>query len=96
MENEREGLPEIEEKPYITDIYTSRKSGKKFRSPILKYSGGVLGVLGILGVISLLFSYVWTDRSMNRYLDFDDYRMQITIAGIIAVIGVLLYLFVDE
>ena len=40
--------PDIEEIPYITDISSSKKSRRKFRSPALKYGGGIIGVLGIL------------------------------------------------
>ena len=95
MENEREETPDIEEKPYITDTASSNKPRRfKFRSPALKYGGGVLGIPGFMGSLIVLLQYVWEDYKAY-YVDFDPYASQLAITGSMVVVGFLLYNLVD-
>ena len=88
--------PDIEEEPYITDIPKSKKTRKRmFRSPVLKYGGGIVAVLGIMGSAIVLWQYVWEDYC-TYVVEFDPYASQLAITGSIALVGILLYLFVDE
>ena len=89
--------PDIDEKPYITDIPESKRTGRRrFRCPSLKYGGGVVGVIGILAFAVTLWQYVWRDLRDSGYVDFDPYMDQLVIIGTITLVGVLLYIFVDE
>ena len=95
MEDSDLDQPEVEEKPYITDIPTSRKSGKRFRSPFLKYGGGIIGVLGILWT---LFAIADSGTQVGRIF-YVDSLPGLDVLGmplLFTTVGILLYIFVDE
>ena len=95
MENPREDVPDAEEKPYITDIPTSRKPGRKFRSPFLKYGGGIIAVLGIFWTISAIAG---SGTRVGRifYVDSIPGLDVLGLPLLFTAVGILLYLFVDE
>ncbi|MDO9537886.1 MAG: hypothetical protein Q7J68_06170 [Thermoplasmata archaeon] len=65
------------------------------RNSNLKYLGAVFGIVGIIGTSGTLLSYVWSTRSV-QYVNFNDYVPSLTIFGIIALVGILMYIFIDE
>ena len=100
MENTKEDndldQPEVKEIPYITDISGSKKSGRRrFRSPALKYGGGIIAVVGILWT---LFAIVDSGTQVGRifYVDSLPELSVLALPLLLTIVGVLLYLFVDE
>ncbi|MCK5397484.1 MAG: hypothetical protein KAJ33_04480 [Thermoplasmata archaeon] len=87
--------PEVEEIPYITDMPASKKSGRRFRSPTLKYGGGIAAVIGILWTV---FAIAGSGTRVGRifYVDSLPGLDVLALPLSTAIIGILLYIFVDE
>ena len=88
--------PEIKEIPYITDIATTKKSGRRrFRSPTLKYGGGIAAVFGIIWT---LFAIADSGTQAGRifYVDSLPEMKVLALPLLFAIVGILLYIFVDE
>ena len=95
MEDSDLDQPDIEEIPYITDMPASKKSGRKFRSPTLKYGGGIAAVIGIFWT---LFTIADSGNQVGRifYVDsLPEFRV-LAMPLLFTIVGVLLYIFVDE
>ena len=87
---------EVKEIPYITDIAATKKTGRRrFRSPALKYDGGIIAVFGILWT---LFAIADSGTQVGRifYVDSIPGLDVLGMPLLFTAVGVLLYLLVDE
>jgi len=67
------------------------------RGPRVKFAGIVVAIIGFLILAALGAAYAWGELARDFIgVDWTDYTVHAVIGGILLVVGILIYIFIEE